>query len=865
MQYLKLCLLLLIFGTIGIPMVAQTNTTLTIALPDWWEGQLDEAVLFGEFEANHPGVTVAVNFVSNQHTYFMPPQFNAEEHITKTLDYATQGDVLYTGSSQLTVEGTRTGAYLDLSPLAITDTDLDINDFYPAFWQSFQWEGGIWAIPVGGSLIMNVYDKNAFDSAGLAYPATSWTIYDYANYARSLAKQHENGEISVPGMITYYPQSLYYSLLNRGLYDQTTFPESANFSGDDVIDLLRTWISMNQEDIANPVSQLNYNSDDIPLLVEDTWRVTNRYMPEGKDWQAALLANGRAGLRTEGFAVSGGTDFPELAYELVVYLTKSTDLINFFFVDSPARISMSSMENENNALVFGEKTPELQALLDQAIQNAIPTGEMRYYGYLDYAINIVQNEGKTVEEALSEMEQKIAENLALAEQIGSETNLFVDSASATPALSAGEIQLKFGMNTLVSPVPNRDQWEQVAADFALQDAEVGLIDYNFGFNSVEQVAEENDCFYRQLNDLSSAPLNAILPLDPYLAADPNFNLSDMVNGVLPHVTLNDRVWGLPTNFTPYALWINNQLFNQAGIPIPQGEWSISEFVDALQRLESIADAEPFQPRQSYILMLIAAFGGLPIDPRLDNVAPDVTAPETLNAIRQALDLHKNGLIHYSKLTDFGGGAGGRDELIGMYDGILWSIDYRVQQRTQGITDDMFSVAMFPYGTSVKPITLSVGASYISASTPYADACYRWISYLTNHPELFDGMPARKSNLESTRSQGDDLYQVYSTIATLLEDPNTVILPLFSAGSPTSYIYQYWMFDAFDAYVLEGAILEDELAQAQIFIDAYAGCIAPLEQVDMNTFETDQARQRHYQQYADCAVQIDPNLQTLFPT
>jgi ABC-type glycerol-3-phosphate transport system substrate-binding protein len=865
MRFLKVAFLLLLLGTIGSPMLAQTSTNLVIALPDWWEGQFDETV-FDDFESQHIGVDVAVNFVSSDDMFFTPAQFDVEEHINKTIEYATKGDVLYTGSYQLTVEATRAGAYLDLSPLTVTDSNLDTTDFLPALWQSFQWDGGMWAIPMGGSFIMNIYNKNALDEANIPYPDSTWTITEYANYARELTTYKASGEVDTPGFNSYYTPALFYSLLNRGIYDMSTFPETANLMSDDIIDLLSQWTALLEENVVNPFGEIDFDDQDVPLHVEQTWRVMNRFMDSDADWQASLLSNNRAGLQVEGFAVSGGTDYPELAYELIMYMSQSVDIRNHYFFDTPARKSMVGVENKNSSKVFGEKPPELQSLLEEATVNAIPISEMRYYGYLDMAIQSIRDEGKSVENALIETQQLLDENLLRAAEMGAETAIFVESPASTPALAEGEIVLNFALNTLFSPVPNRDDWERIAQEFAESDLEVGLIDFSFGFKGIQEVAKENDCFYRQLNDLRNAPLDQILVIEPFLNADMNFIRDDILTGILDQVTRDSQIWGMPMNATPNILWVNTRLFEEAGVPIPNAQWTVTEFVDALNQLASLTEDAPYSPHSfggDYMLTLITAFGGLIDDPSNPDNIPNLTSEKNKNAIRQALDLAKNGLIDYDELATFGGGGGGgfNTDDTPIYDANLSSMDFRFQQRRDNVADT-FQATLFPSGTQYTPITLEVGSAYISANSPYADACYRWLSHLAENPELFDGMPVRRSKIASAQTQGSDIYELYTAIDSALDDPNTVIFP-FKTTNQSAFFFRQWIFRAFDAYVLEDVYLDDALAQSQQLIDDYTICIEPTRNIDTATLVTKDEQADYYMQLNDCAIGLDPAFADLF--
>lgn len=870
MQALKrlfvLSILLASLGTIApvISLAQQANTVLTIALPEWFESQFTDD-LVTDFEAAHPGLDVAIRFVSSEDMFFTPAHFDTEEHITKTLNLATLGDVIYTSSYQLSVEATRSGAYLDLSPLTVTDANLDVNDFFPPIWQSFQWEGGIWAVPVTAFLIMNVYDADAFDAANLPYPDDSWTFADYADAARALTQYKDSGSVDVPGLQTYYETTLLYSMLGRGIYDMTAFPETASLTNDDVVNLLTEWNALTKEGVFNP-ADVSFDYDQVPFHIEETWRIGNNFPGNSQSWHGALLPNGGAGMRVDAFAVSAGTLNPELAYELAMYLSTNIEIMNFFYPDSPARRSMVGAKDDDSPVFYGEKPEEVKALIAEGIETAIPISEMRYYDYLLQAKQLMNDEELDAREALEQIQQKLDANLALAQELGEDVTIIVEAPAPTPVLPEGKIALNFRMLTTYSPLPNLDQWEELAQEFAASDPEVGLIDFDNGMNRGMANEDDSDCTYSQFNQIQAVDLSTILILDPYLAADVNFDANDLIGNTLTQVTRDDQIWAMPLNITPVVLWVNTRLFNEAGVPIPQGSWTNDAFVDALYRLQDVTEDEPFQLRNfdgTYLMLLIASFGGLPIDPRSTDPIPDLTSTENIEAIRQTLDLAKEGYISYHALANFGGGGGGgSDENLAIYDTTLTGYDYRLQLRREGTDVGDFVVTSFPRGRDYIPIAINVGSAYISANTPYADACYRWISTLAQHPEVMDGLPARRSLLETAKTQGDDMYALYSTLADDMDNPDAVSFQIFS-GSPGAFIYQYWMYAAFDAYVLEDANLDEELAEAQILIDGYTGCINQNGEIDPNTLETDEELQAYYQQYTDCAIQIDPSLSSIF--
>src|SRR5262249_14276947 len=174
----------------------QSTITLTVAVPTFQADTLNEKLL-GEFEAAHPGVKVRV---VAQDTNIPDPAISIDKHFDELGKYAASADLLYVNANNLSVEGTRAGYFLDLAPLVNEDAALKTEDFYPAVWQSFQWDKSIWALPTSANVIVMTYKPSAFDKAGIAYPTEKWTRDDMIDAANKLAQKDANGAVTVPGV-----------------------------------------------------------------------------------------------------------------------------------------------------------------------------------------------------------------------------------------------------------------------------------------------------------------------------------------------------------------------------------------------------------------------------------------------------------------------------------------------------------------------------------------------------------------------------------------------------------------------------------------------------------------------------------------
>src|SRR5690606_27665356 len=160
------------------------------------------------------------------------------------------------------------------------------------------------------------------------------------------------------------------------------------------------------------------------------------------------------------------TQYPELAYELAKYLTYNVQLANGLFGIAPARRSLEGVEPTGNGgaqivRIPGNLSPETQALVDQALANALPVAEMRYSDYVMSALNAVVEDGLDATTALRDAEAAAVTNLQSAADRRSTTTVFVATPVPDIVLQPGEVELKFGMTSFVQPMPNQELWEQL--------------------------------------------------------------------------------------------------------------------------------------------------------------------------------------------------------------------------------------------------------------------------------------------------------------------------------------------------------------------------------------------------------------------
>jgi len=91
------------------------------------------------------------------------------------------------------------GMFINLDPLIKKD-NYNLSDFYPIPLEFCKWAGHYMALPYAQWHCFEVYNKDLFDEAGIAYPPTSWedntwTFDRYLEIARKLTKKDARGKI----------------------------------------------------------------------------------------------------------------------------------------------------------------------------------------------------------------------------------------------------------------------------------------------------------------------------------------------------------------------------------------------------------------------------------------------------------------------------------------------------------------------------------------------------------------------------------------------------------------------------------------------------------------------------------------------
>ncbi len=309
-----------------LPTTAQSQVVISVAVPEFVEALVKDN-LITPFEAENPDIKV--NIV----TADIPNYDNDTEAYLNTMqEYVSTADLLLVNEANLTPVLTRAGFFLDLNPLIRSDIEINVDDFYPQMWQSFQWDGSQWAIPVAGDLTVLIYVPESFDAAGLTYPDEFWTLTDFENAIRALSEFDEEGKVSKAGYAEFSATattSILLSLAGVGTYDPNQFEGVPDFSSPNLETALIDWRELQETGLLIPPDTGEFDLN-VPLITGQTLFATANIPGVTVDRALAPLPGGRAALNVNGVAISAGSQYPEAAYRLIKYASNSATVTTAF-------------------------------------------------------------------------------------------------------------------------------------------------------------------------------------------------------------------------------------------------------------------------------------------------------------------------------------------------------------------------------------------------------------------------------------------------------------------------------------------------------------------------------------------------------
>jgi len=180
----------------GIPASDQSDVTvITFAYPEYLTAfnQANYQRLADAFNAQNPDLRVELRTVSTQEL-----METGSDYLNLVFDAQLGADVFLSRDFPILLGDAH---LLDLGPLIAVHPEFDRADFYPLAWDRLSQNGGLWGIPAEIDLLVLYYNKDLFDQAGVAYPATGWSREDFFDTAAALRQALPEQEIAFAGQV----------------------------------------------------------------------------------------------------------------------------------------------------------------------------------------------------------------------------------------------------------------------------------------------------------------------------------------------------------------------------------------------------------------------------------------------------------------------------------------------------------------------------------------------------------------------------------------------------------------------------------------------------------------------------------------
>lgn len=158
--------------------------------------------------------------------------------------------------------------------------------------------------------------------------------------------------------------------------------------------------------------------------------------------------------------------------------------------------------------------------------------------------------------------------------------------------------------------------------------------------SMIQSGNPPDIFFLNESVRYMASKGVLAPLDDFIEADKNFDLSRFPSVGIEPQTWEGQVYALPIEVTPYVMYYNVDMFKKYGVPLPENDWTQGEFYAAAKALtipeEKIYGYQSLSNWHNITLGWLERAGGSLLSEDQSSCALDT--PEALSALTFLYDM-----------------------------------------------------------------------------------------------------------------------------------------------------------------------------------------------------------------------------------
>ena len=220
----------------------------------------------------------------------------------------------------------------------------------------------------------------------------------------------------------------------------------------------------------------------------------------------------------------------------------------------------------------------------------------------------------------------------------------------------------------------------------------------------------------------------LMPIDEFLE-DSELDLGNYPESMVQLYNIDGKQYGVPFCFDTVGVWYNKDIFDEAGVPYPEDDWTWEEMVDIARQLTredgSVYGIAAPVANQTAFYNTICAMGGEVISE--DKKSSGYDKPETQAGIQCWVDLQKEGLSpSLASLTESPADAQFLSGRVAMY----WNGSWFASTVAASELSDSIDVAELPSLNGTKATVIHGSINAISKNTENPVAAWKWVEFLS---------------------------------------------------------------------------------------------------------------------------------------
>ncbi len=750
-----------------------------------------------------------------------------------------------------------TSFFLDIESFIATDNSFNIADFWPGLIAGCQTGERLAALPITVSPNLLLFDKAVFDKVGLPQPEPGWTWTDFQNAVQSLTQVDEEQVLQYGFVDHGRPLALLGPLVDNVM-------AANNLDTGAMANALNWYVTLVREgsiptfdsvQTAFVASETLVNGRQAALWMSTLLEVNQKRDLFGNDLGIAPYPIATDATKTTPAfptcaAISAGTAYPQAAWTWLNFLTRYS--VSGTDRSIPARPSVAAASG-----YWDNLAEETAVTLRYALEHA-------WYGNFNPSLQPIAETLSQVLSGNADLETAWLTIAAVPPTVLPPTPDDNSISVATPRPTAVPLPVTDQTATISYFVDGNfhSSFEVVAAlaeTFNQQNAgiivQVSEDETVFGGGSgAPEVGQYYDCF-AHTGSAGALLTSEAYNLDPFFVAEPGGFRDDFDNVALETTRIDGVLFGLPVSAQPQVIYYNADHLQNLGLTPPSPEWTVSDFwelADAAAMGKGSNRIYGFVPYGWQSLDFLLADARIQIydgstsparvyfdDPAVQELLTWLTAMVNDGIMFPADDGGTRSML---------GNTRQRDVLTDRGQAAMWTnqagLRYGFYTDPEG-PDFTVGVAPLPTNAPLSTSPVAGIALYISRQAQNPAACWEWIKFLSAQPNVFRGIPVRRSVMNSAAWETAVGFETARAYRAALSRP---VLSEESAQQPPMPIIQWWQ-DILVA-VFSGANVAGTVLTAQIKADTMLNCV-----------NTAGAMTDDYDKLINCAQQSDPQFKT----